>query len=53
MFSLERCSVPPLRAVTAGVCWRTMSRGVIVVAMDSVISAAAICEAGMLGMLGK
>ena len=51
MFSLERCSVPPLCAVTAGVCWRTMSRGVVV-AMDSVISAA-ICEAGMLGMLGK
>ncbi len=51
MFSLERCSVPPLCAVTAGVCWRTMSRGVVV-AMDIIISAA-ICEAGMLGMLGK
>ena len=32
-------------------CWRTMSRGVVV-AMVSVISAA-ICEAGMLGMLGE
>ena len=49
MFSLECCSVPPLCAVTAGVCWRTMSRGVVVT-MDSVISAA-LCEAGMLGML--
>ena len=54
MFSLERCSVPPLCAVTAGVCWRTMSRGVLVVAMVSVIIAAVrICESGMPGMLGK
>ena len=35
-------------------CWRTMSRGVLVAAMVSVISVAVrICEAGMLGMLGK
>ena len=51
MFSLERCSVPPLCAVTAGVCWRTMSRGVVVT-MVSGISAVRICESGMAGMLG-
>ena len=52
MFSLEHCSVPPLCAVTAGVCWRTMPRGVLVVAVAIIISAAVrICEAGMLGML--
>ena len=53
MFSLERCSVPPLRAVTAGVCWRTMSRGSSCDYGNSGDSAARICGAGMLGMLDE
>ena len=52
MFSLEHCSVPPLRAVTAGVCWRTMSRGVVVTMEIVCASAVRICESGMAGMLG-